>query len=97
MAEVQKTTLAGETAQHFVEFIIMHQQQTLLAMGKHPNPPAKAPPPNLALAKAFIDQMSAIRDRTRGNLTPDEDRLLQTALTGLQMSFVEATRAAHAS
>jgi hypothetical protein len=97
MAEVQKTTVAGETAQHFVEFIIMHQQQTLLAMGKHPNPPAAAPPPNLGLAKAFIDQLCAIRDRTRGNLSPDEGRLLQTALTGLQMSYVEASRAARPS
>ena len=30
MGEVQKTTEAGQTAQYFVQFIMMHQQQTLL-------------------------------------------------------------------
>jgi hypothetical protein len=93
MAEVFKTTETGETTQHFIQFIIMQQQQALLALGRHPNPPPGAPLANLGLAKAFIDQLGAIRVRTEGNLTSEERTLLNTVLTGLQTSYVEVTRA----
>jgi len=90
MAEVQKTTDAGETTHLFIQFILMQQQQALFALGKHPNPPAGAPPANLPLAKVFIDQLAAIREKTRGNLTADEQNLLNNVLSGLQMGYTEA-------
>ena len=37
MAEVQKSTEAGEFTQLFIQFLMMQQQQALLALGKHPN------------------------------------------------------------
>jgi hypothetical protein len=89
MAEVQKNTLAGESIAHFVQFIMMHQQQTLLALGAHPNPPGTPPPPNLGLAKAFIDQLGAIRDRTRGNLTADEESMINNSLATLQALYLQ--------
>lgn len=91
MAEVQKTSLAGESTAHFVQFIMMHQQQTLHALGAHPLSPAGAPPPNLNLAKAFIDQLGSILERTRGNLTPDEEGLLRKSLETLQAVYAQKT------
>lgn len=92
MAEVQRSTLAGESIAHFIQFVMMHQQQTLLALGAHPNSPAGAPPPNLALAKAFIDQLSAIQERTHGNLAPEEESALSRSLSTLRAVYVQKTQ-----
>jgi hypothetical protein len=91
MAEVFKTTQKGETTQIFIQFVMMQHQQTLFALGRHPNPPSTAPPPNVPLAKAFIDQLLMIRDKTAGNLSSDEQRILNTTLTELQQKYLEVT------
>ena len=91
MPQVQKTDQAGELTQLFIQFVMMQHQQTLFALGRHPNPPPNAPPANVALAKAFIDQLGMIREKTRGNLTPDEERVLESALGELRMKYLEVT------
>ncbi len=90
MAEVYRPTETGETSQLFVQFVQMQQQQALFAMGKHPNTPPNAPPPNLGLAKAFVDQLCAVREKTRGNLSAEEQGLLNSAISGLQTKYLEA-------
>jgi len=92
MAEVQKNTLAGENVAHFIQFLMMQQQQTLLALGAHPNPPAGAPPANYALAKALLDQLGAIEERTRGNLSADEQNLFSTVMTNLRNAYGQKVR-----
>ncbi|MEO8350397.1 MAG: DUF1844 domain-containing protein [Chthoniobacteraceae bacterium] len=89
MAEVFKATQTGETTQVFIQFVMMQHQQTLFALGRHPNPPPTAPPANLALAKAFIDQLLMIQDKTAGNLSSDEQRILDTTLNELQQKYAE--------
>lgn len=91
MALLQKTDQAGELTQLFIQFVMMQHQQTLFALGRHPNPPPQAPPANPVLAKAFIEQLGMIREKTRGNLTTEEQRVLDTALGELQMKYVEVT------
>jgi hypothetical protein len=93
MAEVQKTTEAGEMTQLFIQFVMMQQHQALLALGRHPNPVPGSPPANLALGKALVEQLAMIQQKTIGNLTPDEQGVLQTALTNLQAAYVEAKKA----
>ena len=39
--------------------------------------------PNLDLARHSIDMMSVLLEKTRGNLTLDEQRLLENSLTEL--------------
>jgi hypothetical protein len=90
MAEVYRPTESGETSQLFVQFVQMQQQQALFAMGKHPNTPPTAPPPNLGLAKAFVDQLCAVREKTRGNLSLEEQSLINSAISGLQAKYAEA-------
>jgi len=92
MPQVQKTDQSGEMTQLFIQFVMMQHQQTLFALGKHPNTPPNAPPANPSLAKAFIDQLGMIREKTRGNLTADEERVIETTLAELRAKYVEATR-----
>ena len=91
MAEVLKTDQAGETTQLFIQFVMMQHQQALYALGMHPSAPPNAPPPNLKLASLFIDQLTMIRAKTRGNISPDEERVIDSALAELRMKYAEAT------
>jgi Domain of unknown function (DUF1844) len=91
MPEVQRSNQSGELTQTFLEFILMQAQQCLFAMGRHPQRPPNAPPPNLALAKRYVDHLVMIRWKTQGNLTPDELSALNNSISHLQSEFVAAT------
>jgi Domain of unknown function (DUF1844) len=91
MAEVQKTTQAGEMTQRVMEFVIMHAQNAALFLGQIPNPKTGEPETNLDLARMFIDQLEMIQEKTRGNLTNEETTVLRNTLSNLQMAFVEAS------
>ena len=92
MAEVQKTTLSGELTQRFIEFVVMHAQNAALFLGQIPNPKTGQGEVNLDLARMFIDQLAMIQEKTRGNLTSEEAKVLSNALSNLQMAFVEVAR-----
>jgi Domain of unknown function (DUF1844) len=92
MAEVQKTTLSGELSQRFIEFVVMHAQNAALFLGQIPNPKTGQGEVNLDLARMFIDQLAMIQEKTRGNLTGEEAKVLSNALSNLQMVYVEVSR-----
>jgi Domain of unknown function (DUF1844) len=94
MAEVQKTTLSGELSQRFIEFVVMHAQNAALFLGQIPNPKTGEAEINLDLARMFIDQLAMIQEKTRGNLTSEEAKVLSNALSNLQMAYVEASGSA---
>lgn len=77
----------------FIEFVRMHAQNAALFLGRIPNPQTGKQTVNLDVARMLIDQLLAISSKTRGNLTPDEEAVLNNSLTSLQMAFVEASRA----
>ena len=47
------------------------------------------PEPNLPLAQHAIDLLAVIEQKTRGNLTLEEQRLLENSLTELRFRFVQ--------
>lgn len=47
---------------------------------------------NLVSAGHAIDVLTMLQEKTRGNLTDDEERFLEGALYELRMKYVEATR-----
>jgi hypothetical protein len=51
------------------------------------------PPVNLPLAKQTIDCIAMLEDKTRGNLTGEEERLLSQILYDLRMRYVKAAKA----
>jgi Domain of unknown function (DUF1844) len=92
MAEVQTNTQLGELSQRFIEFVMMHAQNAALFLGQIPNPQTGQGEVNLDLAKMFIDQLSMIQEKTRGNLTNEEATVLRNAISNLQMAFVEISQ-----
>lgn len=92
MAEVQNSQQSGEMTRRFVEFVLMQAQQIALMLGQIPGPDGKPMEPNLPVAKVFIDQLEMIREKTRGNLTQEEEGVLSKVLAELQLAFVEAGR-----
>jgi Domain of unknown function (DUF1844) len=48
------------------------------------------PKPDFDLARHSIDLLGVLRDKTKGNLTLEEQRLLENSLTELRFRFVQA-------
>ena len=48
--------------------------------------------PDVPAAKQMIDMLGMIREKTRGNLNANEDRLMQDILFDLRMKYVEAVK-----
>lgn len=92
MAEIQTNTESGETAQRFIEFVMMQAQNAALFLGQIPHPQSGKAEVNLDLAKMFIEQLAMIRAKTRGNLSDDELKVLNNAISNLQMAFVEVSQ-----
>jgi len=93
MAEVQNSQQSGEMTRRFIEFVLMQAQQIALMLGQIPGPDGKPMEPNLPVARIFIDQLEMIREKTRGNLTKEEEDVLTKVLADLQLAFVEAGNA----
>ena len=49
------------------------------------------PQPELPLARHTIDMLGVLLDKTKGNLTLDEQRLLENSLTELRFRFVQVS------
>jgi hypothetical protein len=49
------------------------------------------PEPDLPLARHTIDLMAVLLEKTKGNLTLDEQRLLENSLTELRFRFVQVS------
>jgi hypothetical protein len=84
--------LSGELTQRFIEFVVMHAQNAALFLGQIPNPKTGQGEVNLDLARMFIDQLAMIQEKTRGNLTSEEAKVLSNALSNLQMAYVEVAK-----
>ncbi len=52
------------------------------------------PEPDLTMARHTIDLMSVLLEKTKGNLTLDEQRYLENSLTELRFRFVQASEEA---
>jgi hypothetical protein len=88
MAEVQTNTEAGEMTQIFVEFVMMQAQNAALCLGQINDPRVGQAQVNIPLAKMFIDQLAVIRTKTAGNLSADEQKVIDSALEQMEMAFV---------
>jgi len=53
----------------------------------------ESPQPDIIAARQTIDTLGVLKDKTKGNLTPAEENILQNVLFELRMAFLEITNA----
>ena len=76
----------------FSELLRMLGTQALMYLGQFPDPQTGKAIIALDMAKVNIDLLAVLEDKTKGNLTPEEDRDLKGLLGELRMIFVEISR-----
>lgn len=92
MPEVQSSTQSdGQVTQRFIEFVMVQAQQAAFCLGKIPHPATGETSVNLEAARVFIDHLELIREKTRGNLSKEEDTILNKILAELQLTFVQVS------
>ncbi|MFU8803881.1 MAG: DUF1844 domain-containing protein [Bradymonadaceae bacterium] len=76
----------------FGGFIISLGTSCMVNLGKFENPETGAVHKDLDAAKQVIHILNMLRDKTRGNLEPEEERLLSSLIHDLKVAFVQASR-----
>ena len=76
----------------FATFVLSLSQSVVMHLGDVPNPETEKLETNLVLARQTIDLLGLLEEKTKGNLTGDEERLLTHVLFDLRMRFVEAEK-----
>jgi uncharacterized protein DUF1844 len=84
---------AGATlpAIDFATFVLSLSHSALVHLGDAPDPEGKRSL-NLLLARQTIDLLTLLQDKTHGNLTGPEERILGQALYDLRLRFVEVSK-----
>jgi hypothetical protein len=74
---------------NFEGFISMITTQAYYALGLLRTEDDKDRPPDLDIAKYNIDMLGVIEEKTKGNLTDEEAKMLEGTLSQLRMIFVK--------
>jgi len=73
---------------NFSSFVISLGSSSLMLMGEQLDPQQPPMPVNLPQAKEIIDLLSVLEDKTKGNLTSEEQTVLRDMLYALRMKYV---------
>ena len=76
----------------FTTLVLSLSHSALLHLGDAPDPASGTTSVDLPMARQSIDLISMLQDKTRGNLTGEEERTLSQALYDLRMRYVEVTK-----
>ncbi len=75
----------------FSTFVLSLSHSALVHLGDAPSPEGHEEQ-NLPLARQTIDLLAILQEKTKNNLTGEEERLLDQALLDLRLRFVEVSR-----
>lgn len=76
----------------FHTFVLSLGSSALLHLGEIEHPDVGAPQTDLPLAKHTIDILVMLEEKTKGNLTPAEEKLIGSLLYDLRLRYVEAQK-----
>ncbi len=90
----QEEQAARETAPvpgkpSFTDMVNMLAMQAAIALGGYQGPGGENIPANPAAAKHHIDLLDVLDEKTKGNLSKEEQRVLDTVLYELRMQYVQ--------
>jgi hypothetical protein len=96
--EVQKAPDEGEAARgplpegNFISLVSLLVTQTYMALGAIRPKEEKEAKPDLEFAKYHIDTLADLEKKTKGNLTPEEEEMMRSALHSLRMMYVRLSK-----
>lgn len=90
----------AEQARHappnFLSFVYSLGTSALMLLGEHPAQEASGVATDLGHAQEIIDILTILETKTKGNLTQEEETLLQEMLYTLRVKYVEKASASKA-
>ena len=73
----------------FSTFILSLSTSALVHLGELPDPVTSEKGANLQLAKQTIGVVELLKEKTKGNLTGEEEKLIDTVLYDLRLKYVK--------
>jgi hypothetical protein len=74
----------------FTHFILSLSSSVLIQLGEIQDPFTQESAKNLPSAKQTIDLIGMLKEKTKGNLTPEEEKVIDYVLYDLRMRYVKA-------
>ena len=79
---------AKEGAPRFLDLVQSLQMGAMIGLGMIQGPDGKRPPVDLPAAKDAIDLLGILQEKTKGNLTEEEEEVLREGLYHLRMGYM---------
>lgn len=76
----------------FPTFILSVASAAMMGLGLAPRPDSGKAELDLELARQNIDLLEMIQTKTRNNLTPDEEKLMERVLFEVRTKFLEVSK-----
>lgn len=73
----------------FSTLVLSLSTQAMISLGQIPDPMTQEINQNIALAKQTIDLLGILDEKTKGNLSKEEESFLKQSLTDLRLLFVQ--------
>ena len=77
--------------QLFMQLVIQNKQMAMISLGKVKNPVSDTFNKNLDYAKLSIDTLDMLVNKTKGNLSEYEEKLLAETVNQLKIIYIEET------
>ncbi len=98
-AQREKEQLAKEAEQkaahgplpspQFLEILNMLAMQAMIGLGGMQMPDGKVIPPDVSLAQHHIDLLDVLKQKTKGNLDEQEQKIFDATVHELRMAYVQ--------
>jgi hypothetical protein len=88
---------APQRSPAFEMLVDLVARNAVALLGGMADPRTGRPMVDLEGAREVVDMLDALREKTRGNLAPEEDHFLLEVIGSLKMSYLEMSKAAAAA
>lgn len=77
--------------QLFIQLLYIFQASGMQALGKIKNPITNKVEISIEQARQSIEMLEMIKDKTKNNLSDNETKMIDTALSELRLNFVDVS------
>jgi len=78
-----------EATKYFISLVISISSSCWMQLGKVPHPITGKIERDLEGAKLSVDMLEMLKEKTKGNLLADEQRVLETTISDLKLNYVD--------